>query len=96
MFKPISFFLLVLLFAGAVNAQNKTQGGATTKAQTSQVRRIDTVAVSILDRMSAIIGELGSCSVTIRSNYDITSKELGLIKHSDEEQLFYTVPTRCG
>jgi hypothetical protein len=94
MFKPISFLLLVLLFAGQVNAQTKKQGGAMTKAQTQQVRRIDTVAVSILDRMSAIIGELGSCSVTIRSNYDITSKELGLIKHSDEEQLFLHGPDK--
>lgn len=92
MFKPISFFFLALVLAGQVNAQ--TRKAAMAKAQTPQVRRIDTVAVSILDRMSAIIGELGSCSVTIQSNYDITSKELGLIKHSDEEQLFLHGPDK--
>lgn len=54
----------------------------------AQAPRIDTVAVSILDRMSATIGDLSSCSVSIHSNYDISSKELGLIKHSDEQQLF--------
>jgi hypothetical protein len=54
----------------------------------AQPRRIDTVAVSILDKMSAVIGDLSSCSVTIRSDYDISSRELGLVKHSDEQQLF--------
>jgi hypothetical protein len=54
----------------------------------AQTRRIDTVAVSILDKMSAVIGDLSSCSVTIRSNYDISSRELGLVKHSDEQELF--------
>ena len=54
----------------------------------AQTRRIDTVAVSILDKMSAVIGDLSSCSVTIRSNYDLSSRELGLVKHSDEQELF--------
>ena len=54
----------------------------------AQTRRIDTVAVSILDKMSALIGDLSSCSVTIRSNYDVSSRELGLVKHSDEQELF--------
>src|ERR1700754_262705 len=54
----------------------------------AQTRRIDTVAVSILDKMSAVIGDLTSCSATIRSNYDVSSRELGLVKHSDEQELF--------
>src|SRR5258706_5529684 len=60
----------------------------------AQTRKIDTVAVSIMDKMSAMIGDLSSCSVTIRSNYDIRSKELGLVKHSDEEQLFLHGPDK--
>src|SRR5580704_14553793 len=60
----------------------------------AQAPRIDTVAVSILDRMSAMIGDLGSCSVTIKSNYDLHSKELGLVKHSDVEQLFLHGPDK--
>jgi hypothetical protein len=60
----------------------------------AQTRRIDTVAVAILDKMSAMIGELSSCSVNIQSNYDISSKELGLIKHSDEQQLFIHGPNQ--
>lgn len=60
----------------------------------AQTRKIDTVAVSILDRMSAMIGDLNSCSVTIKSNYDVRSKELGLVKHTDEEQLFLHGPDK--
>lgn len=56
--------------------------------------RIDSVAISILDKMSAVIGDLGSCSVTVKSNYDIHSRELGLVKHSDEEQLFLHGPNK--
>lgn len=59
----------------------------------AQTRRIDTVAVAILDKMSAMIGELSSASVTIRSNYDVSSKELGLIKHSDDQQMFLKGPS---
>jgi len=68
-------FLLILICA--LNAQ--------VNAQTS---KIDTVAVSILDRMSTIIGDLTSCSVTVKANYDIHNKEFGLVKHSDEQQLY--------
>jgi len=76
--------LLILLISGAISA-------GPLQAQT---RRIDTVAVSILDKMSAMIGELSSCSVNIRSNYDVNSKELGLIKHSDEQQLYLHGPNQ--
>lgn len=79
MSRTLSFFVLTLLFAGRISAQTKTQ---------PEVRRIDTVAVAILDKMSAVIGDLNSCSVTIKSNYDIGSKHLGLIKHSDEQQMY--------
>jgi hypothetical protein len=85
MSKTFSFLGLALLFAGGLCAQTKTQ---------PPVRRIDTVAVAILDKMSAVIGELSSCSVTIKSNYDVTSKHLGLIKHSDEQELFLHGPDK--
>lgn len=60
----------------------------------AQAPRIDTVAVSILDRMSAVIGELNSCSVTIKTNYDINSKTFGLVKHSDDQQLYLHGPNK--
>ncbi len=85
--KLVYFFLCGLFCAAQLRAQ-------TQKPEPVSTRRIDTVAVNILDRMSAMIGELGSCSFTVRSNYDISSKELGLIKHSDEEQLFLHGPNK--
>src|ERR1700760_4395288 len=81
MYKRLVFILLPGLLAVHLQAQNKA-------VPNSNYRRIDTVAINILDKMSAVIGDLNSCSVTIKSNYDVVSKELGLIKHSDEEQLF--------
>ncbi|TDX01304.1 DUF2092 domain-containing protein [Dinghuibacter silviterrae] len=60
----------------------------------AQSRRIDTVAVAILDKMSATIGDLGSCSVNVNANYDVVSRELGLIKHSDEEQVYLHGPNK--
>lgn len=54
----------------------------------------DTVAVSILDRMSATIGDLASCSAVIHSNYDVSSQELGLVKHSDEEHIYIGGPDK--
>jgi len=50
--------------------------------------KIDTVAVSILDKMSAMIGELKSCTATVKSNYDVSNSQLGLVKHSDEEHVY--------
>ncbi len=60
----------------------------------AQAPKIDTVAVSILDHMSAIVGDLSSCTVTIKSNYDVHSKTLGLVKHSDEEKLYLHGPDK--
>ena len=54
----------------------------------AQSTGIDTVAVSLLDRMSAFMRDLKSCSATIRSEYDVSNAELGLVKHSDEEKLY--------
>jgi hypothetical protein len=56
--------------------------------------KIDTVAVEILDKMSAMIGSLNSCSVTVKANYDVASKQLGLVKHSDDQELFLHGPDK--
>jgi hypothetical protein len=55
---------------------------------------MDTIAVAILDRMSTMIGDLSSCHVTVRSNYDIRSQHLGLVKHGDDEQLYMQGPNK--
>ncbi len=75
--------LLFIIIIAALACQTKAQSP-----------KIDTVAVSILDHMSAVIGDLSSCSVTIHANYDIHSKVLGLVKHSDEEKLYMRGPDK--
>jgi hypothetical protein len=75
--------LFLIIFICAATIQIKAQSP-----------KIDTVAVSILDRMSAMIGDLGSCSVTVNSNYDVSSHVLGLIKHSNEEQVYMQGPDK--
>jgi hypothetical protein len=60
----------------------------------AQSSTIDTVAVSILDRMSAVIGDLASCSVTVNSNYDIRSEHFGLVKHSNEQHVYMQGPDK--
>jgi hypothetical protein len=86
MHKRLPLFLVAI-------ALSVVQAKAQAKTAPS-VRRIDTVAVAVLDRMSKVIGELGSCSFTVKANYDISSRDLGLIKHSDEEQLFLHGPDK--
>jgi len=77
--KKIFSIIIICVVAARTNAQSN---------------KIDTVAVSILDRMSAVIGELSSCSVSIKANYDVNSKELGLVKHSDDQQLYLHGPNK--
>ena len=60
----------------------------------AQRTNIDTIAVAILDRMSATIGSLSSCHYTVRSNYDIRSHYLGLVKHGDDEQIYMQGPNK--
>jgi hypothetical protein len=67
---------------------------ATNSRSTAQRMNIDTIAVAILDRMSAMIGDLSSCHVTVKSNYDIRSQHLGLVKHGDDEQLYMQGPNK--
>lgn len=75
------FVLLIFICAGLMQAN-------------AQAPKIDTMAVSILDHMSVVIGELKSCSVMVKTNYDINSKTLGLVKHSDDQQLYMHGPNK--
>lgn len=61
----------------------------------AQETRIDTVAVKILDRLSDVIGDLGSCSFTLNTSQDvIVDYELGLIKHLDEHKVYMVGPDK--
>jgi hypothetical protein len=60
----------------------------------AQRTNIDTIAVAILDRMTAMIGSLSSCHYMVRSNYDVRSQHLGLVKHGDDEQIYMQGPNK--
>jgi hypothetical protein len=60
----------------------------------AQSAGFDTVAVSILDHMSRTMSELKSLSATVKTNYDVGSRELGLIKHSDIEHVYIDGPDK--
>ncbi len=62
-----------------------------TKAQTPQ---IDTTAIIILDRMSDLIGDLGSVSFTVKTSQDIIDVELGLVKYFNENQVYMVGPDK--
>ena len=71
--KGMFFLVFICLLSGRVGAQTS---------------KFDTVAVSILDRTSQMIGDLASCTATVNSSYDVSSHELGLVKHSDVEHVY--------
>src|SRR5665213_180509 len=75
--------LFLIIFICGLTTHSKAQSSA-----------IDTVAVSILDNMSAMISDLTSCSVTVNANYDVRNQELGLVKRSNESQVFLQGPDK--
>jgi len=67
----------------------------------AQTIRIDSVAILILDRMSAVIGDLNSCSFTLHTSTDISDNSffvphegLGLIKQFDTHEVYIAGPDR--
>jgi len=60
----------------------------------AQSAKFDTVAVSILDRMSAIMGQLTSCSATVTTSYDVSNEALGLVKHSNLHHIYIGGPDK--
>jgi hypothetical protein len=60
----------------------------------AQGAKIDSVAVLILDRMSDVIGDLGSCSFKLNTSYDTPDPDLGLIKLSGTYEVYMTGPDK--
>jgi hypothetical protein len=54
--------------------------------------QIDSEAVAILDNMSDVVTNLESCSFVIKTEYDIFSSRFGLIKHSDNANVYLKAP----
>jgi hypothetical protein len=60
----------------------------------AQEKRVDSVAVLILDRMASVIGELKSCSFTLNSSIDIADPEFGLVKQSLKDDVYLSGPDK--
>jgi hypothetical protein len=84
--KQCLLFCTLLLAGFGAGAQ--TKGHKAPKEPGDQAPRIDTTAVSILDRMSAMISSMNSCTYSVHANYDIPSHYLGVVKHSDEQKVY--------
>ena len=61
----------------------------------AQGARVDTAAIMILDRMSDVIGELGSCSFRLSTSQDVKDdSELGMIKNLGEHEIYMRGPNK--
>lgn len=60
----------------------------------SQNFQIDTVAVTLLDKMGSIIGGLNSCSFTLNNSNDAIDVDLGLIKYFNTHQVYMVGPDK--
>ena len=56
--------------------------------------QIDSAAVTILDNMSDVVTNLESCSFVLKTEYDIYSDRLGLVKNSDIANVFLKAPDK--
>ncbi len=60
----------------------------------AQVKKPDTIAVAIFDRMSEIIGEMSSVSFTLKIRNDEVDQDLGLVTKFRESQVHFNGPTQ--
>jgi hypothetical protein len=56
--------------------------------------QIDSAAVTILDNMSDVVTNLESCSFILKTEYDIYSNRLGLVKHTDAATVYLKAPDK--
>jgi hypothetical protein len=56
--------------------------------------QIDSEAVVILDKMSDVVTDLESCTFVLKTEYDIYNTRLGLVKHSDDANVFLKAPDK--
>jgi hypothetical protein len=81
MYKNLIKVILISLVFLTVNTRN-------TFAQ------IDSSAVAILDSMSNVVTGIESCSFVLKTEYDVYSSRLGLVKHSDIANVTMKAPDR--
>lgn len=60
----------------------------------AQTKRVDTIAVMILDRMAEVIGDLTSVSYDLAVSYDEVDPDLGQVRHALNSEVFMTGPDK--
>ena len=60
----------------------------------TQVKKPDTIAVGIFDRMSDVIGELSSISFTLKVRNDEVDQDLGLVTKFSESKVNFNGPSQ--
>jgi hypothetical protein len=71
----------ILLLAASMNARAQGPGN-------------DPAALQVLDHMSAVIGELGSCSFTVSVWRDVNDPDLGLVTHFIVNEVYMRGPNK--
>lgn len=65
--------------------------GFSTSAQT---KKVDSLAVKILDRMSDVVGELSSVSFTLKTSVDEQNQDLGLVTNFTTNKVYFNGPSQ--
>lgn len=60
----------------------------------AQTKKVDTLAVRILDRMSDVVGELSSVSFTVKTRVDEQNQDLGLVTNFSTNQVYFNGPSQ--
>ena len=81
MINKVSFSILLLFISFNFYGQNKES-------------TIDTIAVSILDRMSGIIGGLSSVSYEAEISMDVNKAKYGLVKEFSNIEVYMAGPDK--
>ncbi|MBK8551639.1 MAG: DUF2092 domain-containing protein [Ignavibacteria bacterium] len=73
-------FILSVLFLGMHSGRTHAQ--------------IDSAAIAILDKVSFSVGNLQSCSLTLKTENDILDSRLGLVTHSETADVYLKAPDK--
>lgn len=60
----------------------------------AQTKKVDSLAVKILDRMSDVVGEMSSVSFTLKTQSDELNQDLGVISYFTTNKVYFNGPNQ--
>lgn len=63
-------------------------------SSSAQTKKIDSLAISILDRMSDVVGELSSVGFTLNTKVDEQNQDLGLVTNFTTNKVYFNGPSQ--